>query len=47
MLLFAHPLHANGRAGQSARDQGRIGRRIVRTIVAITARALHMDAANA
>ena len=46
MLLLAHPLHAHRPAGQSAREQSRVGCRIVGAVVAVAARAFHVDAAH-
>src|SRR5258708_15412159 len=46
VFLLARPLHSNRRAGQSARDQGRIGRDIVRAVVAIAPGAFDVDAAD-
>ncbi len=47
VLLLAHPLHAHGHAGQFARDQRGVGRGIVGAVMAVTAGAFDMDAANA
>ena len=47
VLLLAHPLHANGHAGQRARDQRGVGRGIVGAIMAVAAGAFDMDQANA
>ena len=46
VLLLAHPLHAHRPAGQSAREQRRIGGGIVGAVVAVAARAFHVDAAH-
>ena len=46
MFLFAHPLHANGAAGQCTGDQSGVCRGIVGTIMSIAARAFDVDAAH-
>jgi len=46
VLLFAHPLHPHGAAGYVRRDERGIGRRVVRAVVAVAARALHVDHAH-
>ena len=46
MLLLAHPLHAHRPAGKADGDQRRIGGGVVGAVVAVAARAFHVDAAH-
>jgi len=46
VLCSAHPIAREPACGQCARDQRRVGRRIVGAIVAITSRTFDMDATH-
>ena len=45
LFLLAHPLQADRRAGHARGDQSRVPGRIVGAVMAVAARAFHMDAA--
>jgi hypothetical protein len=45
MFLLAHPLQAYGSAGHDRGDQSRVPSRIVGAVMAVAARAFHMNAA--
>ena len=47
VLVLAHPLHAHRPAGQGHSEQCGVGAGVIRAVVAVAARALHMDAAHA
>ena len=47
VLVFAHPLHPHGAAGEGRRDERSVGACVVRAVVAVAAGAFHVDAAHA